>query len=144
MEKITRRKFFKSSAFALVTIPVLAKTMGLFNKAYAFARNDDATVAGKKQGYAHEKSKIPPENMATFDKHTVKVTDYLKEIKKESSSVAPHCSSCMQFKKDEADGYGTCAMVVAMGKKDGDFVYKDGWCKVWTISKERINKLVGA
>lgn len=137
MEKITRRSFFKSSALTLVAIPMFGKAMGLFNKAYAFARNDSGI---DKQGYVHDASKA---DKTFYDKHVTKVTDYLAEIKKTGSNVIPHCATCMQFKKDEADGYGECAMVMATGKADGKFVYKTGWCKVWTIGKDRINKELG-
>lgn len=136
MEKLTRRKFFKSSAFTLLALPIFGKAMGLFNKAYAFARNDSGI---DKQGYIHDATgevKDP-----THAKHVTKIADYLKEIKKESASIKPQCENCMQFKKAESDGYGECAMVMATGKADGKFVYKTGWCKVWTISKEKVKKL---
>lgn len=138
MEKITRRSFFKSSALTLVALPVFGKALGILNKAYAaFARNDSGI---DKQGYVHDYSKA---DKAVYDKHLAKVTTYLGEIKKPDAKVPANCSSCMQFKKDEADGYGECAMVLATGKADGKFVYKTGWCKVWTISKDRINKQLG-
>ena len=138
MEKLTRRKFFKSSALTLVAIPVLGKALGLFNKAYAFVRDDSAI---KLQGYVHDSAKA---DKTAYDKHMGKVTEYLAEVKKTDSKIIPHCATCMQFKKDEADGFGECAMVLATGIADGKFVYKTGWCKVWTISKDRITKELGA
>jgi hypothetical protein len=139
MEKLTRRKFFKSSTLTLLALPIFGKAMGLFNKAYAFARNDSAI---DKQGYVHDGTgevKDP-----AHAKHVTKIKDYLKEIKKESDSMKPLCHNCMQFKKVESDGYGECAMVMATGKADGKFVYKDGWCKVWTIAKDKVKKEAGA
>ena len=137
MEKLTRRKFFKSSALTLVAIPVLGKTLGLFNKAYALVR-DDSTI--KLQGYVHDSANA---DKTAYDKHMVKVTEFLTEIKKSDVNVTANCATCMQFKKDEADGFGECAMVLATGKADGKFVYKTGWCKVWTIGKDRIKKELG-
>jgi hypothetical protein len=137
MEKLTRRNFFKSSTFTILALPIFAKAMGILNKGYAFTR-DDSKV--DKQGYVHDYKKAPKD---LYDKHVAKIKTHLKEIKKADADVPAHCASCMQFKKDESDGYGECAMVMATGKADGKFVYKEGWCKVWTISKDRINKTLG-
>ena len=138
MEKLTRRKFFKSSALTLVAIPVLGKALGLFNKAYAEIVRDDSAI--KLQGYVHDFGKADEKAYKT---HMGKITDYLAEIKKTDAKVNAHCATCMQL-KNEKEGYGECAMVLATGKADGKFVYKDGWCKVWTISHDKIKKEVGA
>ncbi len=149
MEKLTRRNFFKSSALTLLAIPVFGKAMGLLNRAYAFVR-DDSNI--DKQGYLHDgsgeiKGKDAEETKkakAAHEKHVEKLNGYLKEIKKEDSKILPQCKTCMQFRKDESDGYGECPMVLATGKADGKFVYKDGWCKVWTISNDKVKKEAGA
>ena len=139
MEKLTRRKFFKSSALTLVAIPVMGKALGLFNKAYAEIVRDDSAI--KLQGYVHDSAN------ADEGKHKTnmgKITEYLAEIKKTDAKVTARCATCALFLKEDDKGFGTCAMVQATGKADGKFVYKNGWCKVWTISKDKIKKEVGA
>jgi len=126
------------------SLTIFSKAAGLFNIALAFVR-DDSKV--NKQGYLHAWDEEKADDKSK-KKHAKHVTKLDKEVAKHEGAKAPEgyspmCSNCSQFKKAEDDGYGTCAMVMATGKKDGKFVYKTGWCRVWTIKKSTVKKDLG-
>ena len=142
--KLNRRNFFKNSALSVFSVAVFSKTVGLFNTAWALVR-DDAKV--NKQGYLHawDAEKSDDKGKKKHEKHVAKLN---KETAKHAGAkvpegYSPNCANCSQFKKVQDDGYGTCAMVMATGKKDSKFVYKTGWCRVWTIKKKTVKKDLG-
>ena len=146
--KLNRRNFFKNSAMGVFSLTVFSKAAGIFNAAWAFVR-DDSKV--NKQGYMHawDPAKSAEKDVAKNDKaHAKHVAKLNKETAKHEGATipagySPKCANCSQFKKAEDDGFGTCAMVMATGKKDGKFVYKTGWCRVWTIKKSTVKKDLG-
>jgi len=142
--KLDRRNFFKSSAMGVLSLAVFSKAAGLFNKAWALVRDDSAV---NKQGYLHvwDSEKADDKSKKKHEKHVTKLD---KETAKHKAGTIPEgyspmCANCSQFKKAEDDGYGTCAMVLAIGKKDGKFVYKTGWCRVWAIKKAKVKSDLG-
>ncbi|RLA62377.1 MAG: hypothetical protein DRQ88_05565 [Epsilonproteobacteria bacterium] len=142
--KLNRRNFFKNSAMSIFSVAVFSKATGLLNKAWAFVRDDSAV---NKQGYLHawDAEKADDKSKKKHGKHVEKIN---KEVAKHKGAklpegYSPMCANCTQYKKAEKDGYGTCAMVLATGKKDGRFVYKTGWCRVWAIKKSKVKSALG-
>jgi hypothetical protein len=89
----------------------------------------------KKQGYVHDVFKNRPTEKK-FERHLKKLSKLTAETA--DHKILPACLNCKHYKKPEND-WGLCAMVGA-NKKNNLRVYKNGWCKVWSINKKIVKK----
>lgn len=113
---LSRRHLIKATVLGLLAMPFL----GL---AKALQRSDTKVKA---QGYIHDVFQA-----ANPEHKDHKKLSKIKPYKKfKTDKFIPKCDNCKHYKAPEGD-YGTCTMVGARGKRPGQFVFKNGLCKVY-------------
>ncbi len=142
LPKVSRRAFFKTVALSAAALTIAKQ---FTSKAWAAATGaSDAKLIEKsaqKQGYKRVSlSSLPTEpQFKTHKTNLDKAITELKIDKAVAAKVIPQCANCSLFKpKAPGDEFGACAMVQAtMSPPDVIGANKAGWCKVYTVKKDK-------
>lgn len=137
-----RRSFFKKSALAIAGMSFLGNLATNFSNAVAGTELPDHII--KRQGYAHDVlgTKGPTgveKSIKKYKTHMKKMQSLVEGLPK-ASEASPRCLNCKYFKPIAGTDYGKCAMVGATGRP-GKQVYKNGWCRVFSMKKSVVKSL---